>query len=287
MDGRPVTIRLLDPPLHEFLPREDNEFDQVAEAAGITVEALRQRMAELHEFNPMLGHRGCRLGISYPEIYEMQSRAIFEAIGEVADKTGKDPTVEIMVPLVSGEREFEIVKSVIDQAAERAFAVIGRRFAYLVGAMIELPSAALAAGEIGRTAQFMSFGTNDLTQLTLGLSRDDSGRFLEDYVKSGIFERDPFVTLQPAVKELMAFATERSRAANYLLKIGVCGEQGGDPSSIEFCEAIELDYVSASPFRVPTARLAAAQATIAQQQRAYREDRASHEVSTARSSAGS
>ncbi|NNM76991.1 pyruvate, phosphate dikinase [Sphingomonas sp. ID1715] len=263
MAGLPVTIRLLDPPLHEFLPHEEEEFAEVAEAAGIGVEALKRRAAELHEFNPMLGHRGCRLGVTYPEIYEMQARAIFEAAVEVAEKSGAAPIPEVMVPLVATKRELELMKEVIDRTAEAVFAEKGRRIEYLVGTMIELPRAALKAGEIAEVGQFFSFGTNDLTQTTLGVSRDDAGRFLTTYVDKGIFARDPFVSLDiEGVGELISLAAERGRQTRSDIKLGICGEHGGDPASIAFCESVGLDYVSASPYRVPIARLAAAQAAL-------------------------
>jgi len=263
MAGLPVTIRLLDPPLHEFLPHAEEEFAEVAAAAGVGVEALKRRAAELHEFNPMLGHRGCRLGVTYPEIYEMQARAIFEAALEVAEKTGAAPIPEVMVPLVATRRELELMKAVIDKAAEAVFAEKGRRIDYLVGTMIELPRAALKAGEIAEVGEFFSFGTNDLTQTTLGVSRDDAGRFLGAYVDKGIYAKDPFVSLDvDGVGELIELAAERGRKARPKIKLGICGEHGGDPASIAFCEETGLDYVSASPYRVPIARLAAAQAAL-------------------------
>ncbi|HZG08226.1 MAG TPA: pyruvate, phosphate dikinase [Allosphingosinicella sp.] len=263
MAGLPVTIRLLDPPLHEFLPHSEAEFADVAAAAGTSPDTVRRRVAELHEFNPMLGHRGCRLGITYPEIYEMQARAIFEAAVTVAEETGAAPIPEVMVPLVATRAELRIIRELIDRAAAAVFAERGRTVEYLVGTMIELPRAALMAGEIAEEAQFFSFGTNDLTQTTLGVSRDDAARFLSVYVEKGIFERDPFVTLDEAgVGQLIALAAERGRAARPGLKLGICGEHGGDPTSIAFCEKTGLDYVSASPYRVPIARLAAAQAAL-------------------------
>jgi len=263
MAGLPVTIRLLDPPLHEFLPHEESEFAEVAAATGLGIEALRRRAAELHEFNPMLGHRGCRLGVTYPEIYEMQARAIFEAAVDVAAKTGEAPIPEVMVPLVATRRELELMKIVIDKAAEAVFAEKGARVEYLVGTMIELPRAALKAGEIAEVGAFFSFGTNDLTQTTLGVSRDDAGRFLTTYVDQGIYARDPFVSLDvEGVGELIELAAERGRKTRPDVKLGICGEHGGDPASIAFCEKIGLDYVSASPYRVPIARLAAAQAAL-------------------------
>ncbi|WP_447728508.1 pyruvate, phosphate dikinase [Sphingomonas koreensis] len=263
MAGLPCTIRLLDPPLHEFLPHEESEFAEVAAAAGLDVETLRRRAAELHEFNPMLGHRGCRLGVTYPEIYEMQARAIFEAACEVAEKSGAAPVPEVMIPLVATKRELELMKAVVDKAAQAVFAEKGRTIEYLVGTMIELPRAALRAGEIAEVGEFFSFGTNDLTQTTLGVSRDDAGRFLTTYVEKGIYARDPFVSIDvEGVGELIEIAAERGRATRPGIKLGICGEHGGDPASIAFCEQTGLDYVSASPYRVPIARLAAAQAAL-------------------------
>jgi len=263
MAGLPCTIRLLDPPLHEFLPHEEAEFAEVAAAAGASVETLKRRAAELHEFNPMLGHRGCRLGVTYPEIYEMQARAIFEAAIEVAAKTGAAPIPEIMVPLVATRRELELMKAVIDSAAKAVFAEKGSTIDYLVGTMIELPRAALKAAEIAEVGAFFSFGTNDLTQTTLGVSRDDASRFLTTYVEKGIYAKDPFVSLDvEGVGELIALAAERGRSTRPDIKLGICGEHGGDPASIAFCETTGLDYVSASPYRVPIARLAAAQAAL-------------------------
>jgi pyruvate,orthophosphate dikinase len=263
MAGLPCTIRLLDPPLHEFLPHEEAEFAEVAAAAAVDVETLKRRAAELHEFNPMLGHRGCRLGVTYPEIYEMQARAIFEAAILVAEKSGAAPIPEVMIPLVATKRELELMKIVVDKAAQAVFAEKGRTIEYLVGTMIELPRAALRAGEIAEVGAFFSFGTNDLTQTTLGVSRDDAARFLTTYVEKGIYARDPFVSLDvEGVGELIAIAAERGRATRPGIKLGICGEHGGDPASIAFCEATGLDYVSASPYRVPIARLAAAQAAL-------------------------
>ncbi len=266
MAGLPVTIRLLDPPLHEFLPHAEAEFAEVARSAGIDIDVLKRRAAELHEFNPMLGHRGCRLGVTYPEIYEMQARAIFEAAIEVAVKSGAAPIPEVMIPLVGTARELELMKAVVDKAAEAVFADKGSRIEYLVGTMIELPRACLMAGEIAEIGEFFSFGTNDLTQTTLGVSRDDAARFLTTYVERGIYARDPFVSLDvEGVGQLIGMAAERGRAARPGIKLGICGEHGGDPASIAFCEETGLDYVSASPYRVPIARLAAAQAALAKQ----------------------
>ncbi|WP_068076674.1 pyruvate, phosphate dikinase [Novosphingobium lentum] len=267
MAGLPVTIRLLDPPLHEFLPHSDAEFADLAEATGVGVDHLKRRAGELHEFNPMLGHRGCRLGITFPEIYEMQARAIFEAACDVAEKSGDAPIPEVMIPLVATKRELEILKALVDRQAALVFAEQGRTLEYLVGTMIELPRAALMAGEIAEEAMFFSFGTNDLTQTTLGVSRDDAARFLGPYVEQGIYPRDPFVSLDiDGVGQLVTMAAERGRATRPALKLGICGEHGGDPASIAFCEATGLDYVSASPYRVPIARLAAAQAALAASQ---------------------
>jgi pyruvate, orthophosphate dikinase len=259
MAGLPVTIRLLDPPLHEFLPHREEEFAEVAEAAGVGIEALKQRAAELHEFNPMLGHRGCRLGVTYPEIYEMQARAIFEAACSLAVA----PVPEIMIPLVGTKRELELMKEVVDKAAEAVFAEQGKRIDYLVGTMIELPRAALMADEIAEVGAFFSFGTNDLTQTTLGVSRDDAARFLIHYVDKGIYASDPFVSLDvEGVGQLIEIAATKGRKTRADIKLGICGEHGGDPASIAFCEQTGLDYVSASPYRVPIARLAAAQAAL-------------------------
>ncbi len=264
MDGLPVTVRLLDPPLHEFLPQKDEEIAEVAKAAGTDPAKLRQRAIALHEANPMLGHRGCRLGITYPEIYEMQARAIFEAALNVEATGGKPVQLEIMIPLVGFKSEIETLKARIVKMAEAVRTERGRIPAYMVGTMIELPRAALRAGEIAETAEFFSFGTNDLTQTTLGISRDDAGGFLAEYLARGIVTRDPFVTLDiDGVGELVRIAVERGRNARPSLKLGICGEHGGDPDSIRFCHAAGMDYVSCSPFRVPIARLAAAQAALA------------------------
>ncbi len=263
MAGLPCTIRLLDPPLHEFLPHVDRDFADLAAATGAGVEQLKRRAAELHETNPMLGHRGCRLGITYPEIYAMQVRAIFEAACDVTEHSGAAPLPEIMIPLVATARELAILRELVDREARQVFEEKGRSIAYLVGTMIELPRAALMAGEIAAQGEFFSFGTNDLTQTTLGVSRDDAGRFLGEYVDKGIFARDPFVSLDvDGVGQLVSLAVERGRAARNDIKLGICGEHGGDPASIAFCEQVGLDYVSASPYRVPIARLAAAQASI-------------------------
>ncbi|NJC32849.1 pyruvate,orthophosphate dikinase [Sphingomonas jejuensis] len=263
MAGLPVTIRLLDPPLHEFLPTKDSDFAEVAAAMDVSVDKLKQRAGELHEFNPMLGHRGVRLGITYPEIYAMQARAIFEAAVDVAQRTGEAPIPEVMIPLVATRRELELMRAQVDKAAAAVFAETGRTLDYLVGTMIELPRAALMAGDIAGAADFFSFGTNDLTQTAIGISRDDAARFLQTYVEQGIFARDPFVSLDvEGVGQLIEIAAERGRGTKPGLKLGICGEHGGDPTSIAFCEQVGLDYVSASPYRVPIARLAAAQAAL-------------------------
>ena len=263
MSGLPVTIRLLDPPLHEFLPHTAEEIADVARAMGADPERLRQRAAELSESNPMLGFRGCRLAVAYPEIAEMQARAIFEAAVAAAKKTGKPVTPEVMVPLVMTKPELDHVKARIDAMAVAVKRETGAEFAYQVGTMIELPRAALRAEEIARSAEFFSFGTNDLTQTTLGISRDDAAHFLEPYKRRGILAEDPFMTLdQDGVGELVKIAAERGRKTRPDIKLGICGEHGGDPASIGFCEMTGLDYVSCSPFRVPIARLAAAQAAL-------------------------
>ena len=263
MSGLPVTIRLLDPPLNEFLPHGDEDFADLASAAGVRVESLRRRALELEETNPMLGHRGCRLGITYPEIYEMQARAIFEAAIEVGTERGEEITPEIMIPLIVSRAELDILKEKIDAVAEGLAREHGVKPSYLVGTMIELPRAVLCAGDIAGTAEFFSFGTNDLTQTTFGISRDDAASFLEHYRAQGIFEHDPFVSIDAAgVGELMRMATDRGRKARPELKLGICGEHGGDPDSVRFCHRLGLDYVSCSPYRVPIARLAAAQAAI-------------------------
>ena len=263
MAGLPVTIRLLDPPLHEFLPQADHEIDEVADQMNANADQLRARVAELKEFNPMLGHRGVRLLISYPEIAEMQTRAIFEAATEVSRRTGKAPIPEVMIPLVASRNELDRVRERVVAVAEQVAKETGVAIEYSVGTMIELPRAALRAGEIAQSAEFFSFGTNDLTQTTFGISRDDAARFIGEYTAKGVFKMDPFISLDiEGVGELVRIGTERGRAARPGLKTGICGEHGGDPASIAFCEKIGLDYVSCSPFRVPIARLAAARATL-------------------------
>ena len=264
MGDLPCTIRLLDPPLHEFLPHGEDDVASVAKATGLPASELMARAKELHESNPMLGHRGCRLGISYPEIYEMQARAIFEAQAIVMGETGSNPVAEVMIPLVSSAKELEILKDKIAAISKQVETETGKAVTYQIGTMIELPRAAILAGDIAKHAEFFSFGTNDLTQTTFGLSRDDAGKFLPDYVAQGIMEKDPFVTLdQDGVGDLISLAAERGSATRPDIKMGICGEHGGDPASITFCHNTGLNYVSCSPFRVPIARLAAAQAAIA------------------------
>jgi pyruvate,orthophosphate dikinase len=263
MKGMPVTIRLLDPPLHEFLPHTDEEIAEVAAAMGADPRKLADRARELHEFNPMLGFRGCRLAIAYPEIAEMQARAIFEAAVEAGKRTGKPVVPEVMVPLIATKAEFDLVKARIDAMAAAVSSEMKAKVVYQVGTMIELPRAALMAGEIAQTAEFFSYGTNDLTQTTFGISRDDAASFLGTYTAKGILAVDPFMSIdQQGVGELIRIANERGRKTRKNLKLGICGEHGGDPASVGFCHEVGLDYVSCSPFRVPIARLAAAQAAL-------------------------
>jgi len=263
MGERPCTIRLLDPPLHEFLPHTAEDVADVAASTGISAEDLMARARDLAESNPMLGHRGCRLGITFPEIYEMQARAIFEAQIAVEKATGSQPLAEVMIPLIVSQTELAILRARVAGVAQAVAEETGSEPRYLLGTMIELPRAALRAGDIAEEAEFFSFGTNDLTQTTFGLSRDDAGKFLGDYLEAGIFEKDPFVSLdQEGVGELVKIAAERGRATRSDIKLGICGEHGGDPDSIKFCESVGLDYVSCSPYRVPIARLAAAQASL-------------------------
>tara|TARA_B100000700_G_scaffold313889_1_gene399627 strand:- start:169 stop:1098 length:930 start_codon:yes stop_codon:yes gene_type:complete len=263
MSGLPVTVRLLDPPLHEFLPKADKDVDEVARSLNLASKEIRDRISELHEENPMLGHRGCRLGISFPEIYEMQCRAIFEAIIELKKEKVRSAFVEIMIPLVSTESELRIMRLLVNRVAHQIEKQNKSKLDYIVGTMIELPRAALKAKDISKHADFFSFGTNDLTQTTFGISRDDSGKFLNDYIENKIFDIDPFVSIdQSGVGELVEIASSRGRKTNKKIKLGICGEHGGDPKSIEFCSKTGLDYVSCSPFRVPVARLAAAQAEL-------------------------
>jgi pyruvate,orthophosphate dikinase len=264
MGARPVTIRFLDPPLHEFLPHTEEDCEDVAKATGLDARALLARSKELAETNPMLGFRGCRLAIVYPEIYEMQARAVFEAACDIAEQTGASPIPEIMIPFVIAKRELDLIKARVDAVASEVFAARKRKLDYSVGTMIELPRAALLAGEIAQTAEFFSFGTNDLTQTTMGLSRDDAGKFLGTYTERGVLPHEPFVSIDAeGVGELVRLACERGRAARRGLKLGICGEHGGDPASVAFFERAGLDYVSCSPYRVPIARLAAAQAALA------------------------
>jgi pyruvate,orthophosphate dikinase len=266
MGARPVTIRFLDPPLHEFLPHTEEECADVAKATGLDAKALLARAKELAESNPMLGFRGCRLAIVYPEIYDMQARAVFEAACDVAEKSAA-PIPEIMIPFVIARKEFDLIRERVDAVAQQVFAARGRTIEYLVGTMIELPRAALKAGEIAESAEFFSFGTNDLTQTTMGLSRDDAGKFLGTYVDRGVLDADPFVSVDAeGVGDLVRLAIERGRKARAGLKLGICGEHGGDPASVNFFERAGLDYVSCSPYRVPIARLAAAQAALAARQ---------------------
>tara|TARA_Y100000590_G_scaffold345999_1_gene396033 strand:+ start:1763 stop:4390 length:2628 start_codon:yes stop_codon:yes gene_type:complete len=261
MNGLPVTVRLLDPPLHEFLPKTDKDVDDIAKELNISNNDIKSRIIELHEQNPMLGHRGCRLGISFPEIYQMQCEAIFEALAECKKKKIKLVIPEIMIPLVSTAAEIQILRNLVDKTAQRIQKLHSIKIKYYVGTMIELPRAALRAKDIAKYADFFSFGTNDLTQTTFGISRDDSGKFLNDYVENKIFNKDPFVSIdERGVGELIKIATERGRKQKKSLKLGICGEHGGDPASVEFCEKAKLNYVSCSPYRVPIARLAAAQA---------------------------
>ena len=264
MSGLPVTIRLLDPPLHEFLPHSDAELQDVAAAAGISLDVARQRALKLSESNPMLGHRGCRLAITYPEICAMQARAIFEAAVAVAN-SAEAPIPEIMVPLAGSAKEIQLCREVIDATAQAVFAETGQTITYLVGTMVELPRAALMADELASEAEFFSFGTNDLTQTTLGISRDDAASFMGAYEEKGIYAVDPFVSIdQQGVGSLVQMGADKGKSTRADIKLGICGEHGGDPASIAFCEGVGLDYVSCSPFRVPIARLAAAQATLRQ-----------------------
>ena len=262
MHGLPVTVRLLDPPLHEFLPKSEKEISEVAKVIGMDLKDLNSRIEELHEQNPMLGHRGCRLGISFPEIYEMQCRAIFEALTELKKDKQKFAFPEIMIPLVSTEAEIEIMKNLVIRIAGKVEKENKVKVDYLVGTMIELPRAAIKAKDIAKHAEFFSFGTNDLTQTTFGISRDDSGKFLNDYIENKIFSIDPFISIDDGVEDLIEIAVSRGRQKNKKIKLGICGEHGGDPKSINFCSRAGLDYVSCSPYRVPIARLAAAQAEL-------------------------
>jgi pyruvate,orthophosphate dikinase len=262
MSGLPVTVRLLDPPLHEFLPKSDKEILEVAQVVGVDLKEVKSRISELYEQNPMLGHRGCRLGISYPEIYEMQCRAIFEALVELKKKKIKSVYPEIMIPLVSTEAEIKIMRELVIKIANKVQKESKVKIEYMVGTMIELPRAAIKADDIAKYAEFFSFGTNDLTQTTFGISRDDSGKFLNDYIDNKIFSIDPFISIDEGVKDLVEIAVSKGKKQNKNIKLGICGEHGGDPKSIFFCSKVGLNYVSCSPYRVPIARLAAAQAEI-------------------------
>ncbi len=262
MAGLPVTVRFLDPPLHEFVPHEEENQKEMAKELGVTVEVIKQKVEDLHEFNPMLGHRGCRLGNTYPEITEMQSRAILEAALELKAE-GVKTFPEIMIPLIGTLKEFKMQEQIVREVAEKVFAEKGDKIDYLVGTMIEIPRAALTADQIAEHAEFFSFGTNDLTQMGFGYSRDDAGKFLPIYIQKGILKADPFQVLdQEGIGQLVEMGTTKGRSSNPKLKVGICGEHGGEPSSVEFCHRVGMDYVSCSPFRVPIARLAAAQAAL-------------------------
>ena len=263
LKGMPMTVRYLDPPLHEFLPSEDEEIISLAKEMNVTVEHLKNKIAELHEFNPMMGHRGCRLDVTYPEIAKMQTRALMEAAIEVNEEEGYNITPEIMIPLVGEEKELKFVKDIVVEIAEEVKKEKNSNIKYHIGTMIEVPRAALLADEIAKEAEFFSFGTNDLTQLTFGFSRDDAGKFLDSYYQNQIYEIDPFAKLdQKGVGKLVETAVEKGKSTRSDIKLGICGEHGGEPSSIEFFHKVGLDYVSCSPYRVPIARLAAAQAKL-------------------------
>ena len=262
MNGLPVTVRLLDPPLHEFLPKSTTEVADVSESLKLSIKEVEGRIDELHEQNPMLGHRGCRLGISFPEIYAMQVRAIFEALVECKKRKIKSTMPEIMIPLVSTEAEIKIMKELVINVAREVQNENKTKIKFLVGTMIELPRAAIKAKDIAKHAEFFSFGTNDLTQTTFGISRDDSGKFLNDYIENKIFDIDPFISIDDGVGDLIKIAATEGKKQNKKIKLGICGEHGGDPKSIEFCSKTGLDYVSCSPYRVPVARLAAAQSQL-------------------------
>ena len=263
LQGRPMTVRYIDPPLHEFIPKTKDEMKQLAKAMGITVEKVQTVCNELHEFNPMMGHRGCRLAVTYPEIARMQTRALIEAAIEVSEEEGFEIVPEIMIPLVGEVKELKFVKDVVVETAEQVKAEKKSDIKYHIGTMIEIPRAALTADKIAEEAEFFSFGTNDLTQMTFGFSRDDAGKFLNSYYENKIYEQDPFAKLdQTGVGQLVQMAAEKGKATRPNIKLGICGEHGGDPASVEFCHKAGLTYVSCSPFRVPIARLAAAQAAI-------------------------
>jgi pyruvate,orthophosphate dikinase len=267
LGGRPMTVRYIDPPLHEFIPKTEAEMKQLADAMGITVEHVQKVCNELHEFNPMMGHRGCRLAVTYPEIAKMQTRALIEAAIEVKEEEGFDIVPEIMIPLVGEIKELKFVKDVVVETAEQVKKEKNSEIEYHIGTMIEIPRAALTADEIATEAEFFSFGTNDLTQMTFGFSRDDAGKFLNSYYENKIYEQDPFAKIdQTGVGQLVKMAADKGKATRPNIKLGICGEHGGDPSSVEFCHEIGLTYVSCSPFRVPIARLAAAQAAIKENQ---------------------
>ena len=263
LEGRPMTVRYLDPPLHEFVPHTEEEQAELAKNMGLTLAEVKAKVDELHEFNPMMGHRGCRLAVTYPEIAKMQTRAVMEAALEVKEETGIDIVPEIMIPLVGEKKELKFVKDVVVEVAEQVKKEKGSDMQYHIGTMIEIPRAALTADAIAEEAEFFSFGTNDLTQMTFGFSRDDAGKFLDSYYKAKIYESDPFARLdQTGVGQLVEMAVKKGRQTRPDLKCGICGEHGGDPSSVEFCHKVGLNYVSCSPFRVPIARLAAAQAAL-------------------------
>ena len=263
LEGRPMTVRYLDPPLHEFVPTDPDDIKALADDMGMTVEDVKAKCAELHEFNPMMGHRGCRLAVTYPEIAKMQTRAVMEAAIEIKEECGYDIVPEIMIPLVGEKKELKYVKDVVVEIAELVKKEKNSDIQYHIGTMIEIPRAALTADKVAEEADFFSFGTNDLTQMTFGFSRDDAGKFLDSYYKAKIYESDPFARLdQEGVGQLVKMAVEKGRSTKADLKCGICGEHGGDPSSVEFCHKIGLNYVSCSPFRVPIARLAAAQAAL-------------------------
>ncbi len=267
MGKLPVTIRTLEPPLHEFLPKTERDVEELSRAISIPAETLKKKVENLHEVNPMLGHRGCRLGISFPEITEMQARAIFEAACELR-KEGNDPFPEVMIPLVASQEEFRTQREIVERIAQQTMKDYGVRVRYMIGTMIELPRACLVADQIAQQAEFFSFGTNDLTQTCLGLSRDDAGKFLPSYLSQGLLSQDPFVSIdREGVGALMRVAIEKGRKTRRTLEIGVCGEHGGDPKSVVFCHEIGLDYVSCSPYRVPVAKLAAAQAALKKKDR--------------------
>ena len=266
LKGRPMTVRYIDPPLHEFVPTDPEDIANLARDMGLTAEEVQARCDELHEFNPMMGHRGCRLAVTYPEIAKMQTRALIEAAIEVKEEEGYDIVPEIMIPLVGDKKELAFVRNIVVETAEQVKKEKNNYINYHIGTMIEIPRAAVLADEIAEEAEFFSFGTNDLTQMTFGFSRDDAGKFLDSYYQNKIYESDPFAKLdQNGVGKLVQWAAKKGRETRPNLKLGICGEHGGDPSSVAFCDKIGLNYVSCSPFRVPIARLAAAQAAIENQ----------------------